>query len=156
MCVKKLLRRRNCLNNIHVNFWINYCNYIITIINNKRETINKKTKKVCSMDKTLVGIEESAGAVIQRCSVNQVFMKSCAKLIGKYLCWSLFLTKFQVFRPEILSKRLQQRCVCVNFEKFCRIFLKICKQLLLNQLGIRSIFSFLKAVQRRRKCIKII
>ena len=70
MCVNKLLRRRNCLNNIHVNFWINYCNYIITIINNKRETINKKTKKVCSMDKTLVGIEESAGAVIQRCSVN--------------------------------------------------------------------------------------
>ena len=25
MCIGKLLLRQNCLNNIHVNFWINYC-----------------------------------------------------------------------------------------------------------------------------------
>ena len=32
-------------------------------------------RKVWSMDKTLVGMEQSAGAVIWRCSVNMVFRK---------------------------------------------------------------------------------
>ena len=35
----------------------------------------KKQTKCGSPDKTLVGMEESAGAVIQRCSVKKVFLK---------------------------------------------------------------------------------
>ena len=87
MCVGKLLPRRNCRNNIHVNFRINYCKKnlhfdtlsgetpIISIINNKRKKMKEKPEKVYSMDKTLLGTEESAGAVIPSCSVNKVFWK---------------------------------------------------------------------------------
>ena len=39
---------------------------------NKKKTMKEKTK-VSSMNKTLVGKEKSAGAVIQRCSVSEVF-----------------------------------------------------------------------------------
>ena len=35
------------------------------------------------MDKTLVGQEELAAAVIQRCSVNKGFLKNCAEFTGK-------------------------------------------------------------------------
>ena len=35
----------------------------------------KNDKKLWPKDKTLVGTEESAGAVIQRCPVNKVFWK---------------------------------------------------------------------------------
>ena len=45
----------------------------IPIVNNKRKKMKKKTRKVWSMDKTLVGTDESAGRVIQKCSVNKVF-----------------------------------------------------------------------------------
>ena len=41
----------------------------------KQKKRGKKMNKVWSMDKTLVGTEESAGAVIQRCSVTKVFWK---------------------------------------------------------------------------------
>ena len=37
--------------------------------------MKEKTNKVWSMDKTLVGMKESAGAVIQSCSVNKAFWK---------------------------------------------------------------------------------
>ena len=37
--------------------------------------MKEKTNKVWSLDKTWVGTEESAGAVIQRCSVHKVFWK---------------------------------------------------------------------------------
>ena len=37
--------------------------------------IKEKTNKVWSMDKTLVGTDESAGADILKCSVNKVFWK---------------------------------------------------------------------------------
>ena len=37
--------------------------------------MKEKTKKVWSMDKTLVGTEESAVAVNRRCSVNKTFWK---------------------------------------------------------------------------------
>ena len=54
----------------------------------KQKKRGKKMNKVWSMDKTLVGTEESAGAVIQRCSVTKVFWKiaensqenTCAKV----------------------------------------------------------------------------
>ena len=41
----------------------------------KEKEWRKKTNKVSSMGKTLVGTEESAGAVIQRFSVNKIFWK---------------------------------------------------------------------------------
>ena len=37
--------------------------------------MKEKTNKVWSMDETLVGTEESAVAVIRRCSVNKAFWK---------------------------------------------------------------------------------
>ena len=49
-------------------------------------------EKVWSMDKTLVGTEESAGAVIQMCSVNKVFWKIVENsqennnVSGLYIC----------------------------------------------------------------------
>ena len=54
----------------------------------------EKTKKVWSMDKTLVGMEESAGAVIRRCSVNKVFWK----VSQNYTCAGVFLMKFQALK----------------------------------------------------------
>ena len=41
--------------------------------------------KVRSVDKTLVAVEKSTGAVIWRCSVSEVFRK-IAKNSQKYLC----------------------------------------------------------------------
>ena len=62
--------------------------------------MKEKTKKVWSQkyDKTLVGTEESAEAVFQKCSVNKVFGKN-----GKYLCLSLFSVEFQALRPATLT-----------------------------------------------------
>ena len=51
------------------------------------------------MNETLVGAEESEGAVVRRSS-----SKNRAKFSGKHLCWSLFLVKFQALRPANLSK----------------------------------------------------
>ena len=56
------------------------------------------------MNKTLVGMDESAGAVIRRCFVNKVFLKNNVKFTGKHLCWSLFLMRFQALRPATLLK----------------------------------------------------
>ena len=47
-------------------------------------------------------MEESAEAVIQKCSVNKVFGKN-VKSNGKYLWLSLFLIKFQALRPATLT-----------------------------------------------------
>ena len=51
------------------------------------------------MGKPLFGMQESREAVIQRGSVDKVFLKNCTKFIGKYLCGSLFLIKFQALKP---------------------------------------------------------
>ena len=48
---------------------------LTAISNNRRIKCRKKTKKNWLMNKTFVGMEESAGAVIQRCSVNKFFWK---------------------------------------------------------------------------------
>ena len=53
------------------------------------------------MDKTLVGTEESAGAVIRRCSLNKVFEKM--RKIHR-IFRSLFLMKFQALRSATLLK----------------------------------------------------
>ena len=34
------------------------------------------------------------------------YLKNCATFTGKYLCWSLFLIKLQIFRPTTLLKEV--------------------------------------------------
>ena len=47
--------------------------------------------------------------------------KNFAIFTAKILCWSLFLIKFQDWRPKFLSKRrLQRRCFSVNIKRFLR------------------------------------
>ena len=56
-------------------------------------------------------------------------LKNFAIFTGKNLCWSLFLIKFQDWRPAFLfKKRLQRRCFSVNTAKFLRtaVLLKTC------------------------------
>ena len=48
-------------------------------------------------------------------------LKNFAIFTGKNLCWSLFLIKFQDWRPTFLfKKRLEGRCFSVNIAKFLR------------------------------------
>ena len=56
-------------------------------------------------------------------------LKNFIIFTGKNLCWSLFLIKFQDWRPTFLfKKRLQRRCFSVNIAKFLRtaFLLKTC------------------------------
>ena len=56
-------------------------------------------------------------------------LKNFAIFTGKNLCWSLFLIKFQDWRPTFLfKKRPQRRCFPVNIAKFLRtaFLLKTC------------------------------
>ena len=48
-------------------------------------------------------------------------LKNFAMFIGKFLCWSRFLIKFQYWRAAFLFKnRLQHSCFYVNIAKFLR------------------------------------
>ena len=48
-------------------------------------------------------------------------LKNFANFTGKHLCWSLFSTKLQTFRPAtLLKKRLLRSCFPVEFAKFLR------------------------------------
>ena len=47
------------------------------------------------------------------------FFKSYTEFVGKYLCWSLFLMKFQVLRPAALLKAAP---VNVFSYKICKVF----------------------------------
>ena len=48
-------------------------------------------------------------------------LKNFAKLTGRHLCWSLFLTNVAGFWPvTLLKKKLQHRCLPVNFANFLR------------------------------------
>ena len=93
---------------------------IIAIVTNKKKKNEGKTKKLWSADKTLVRMEESAGTFVGRCSVNKAFLKNCIKFTRKYLCWSLFLMKFQALRRVFLLKSDSSKCVPVNFTKFLK------------------------------------
>ena len=61
--------------------------------------------------------------------------KNFTNFTGKHLCWSLFFTKLQVFRPATLLKKvfLLHRFLPVKLEKFLRtpILKNICEPLLL-------------------------
>ena len=73
----------------------------------------------------------------RRCYVKKVFSK-ILQISRKHPCWSLFLTKFQVFRPaNFIKKRLQYRYFPVKFAKFLRtpILKNICERLLLQFLS---------------------
>ena len=66
----------------------------IPIINDKRKIKEQWTK--WSIDKTLVGMKESAGAAIRRCFVNKFFLKmaqnswenTCAGVSFLLILWS--------------------------------------------------------------------
>ena len=69
------------------------------------------------MDKTLVKTEKSAGAVVRGCSVKKYVLKNFAKFTGKYLCWSLFLMKFQALRSGTLLKYDSNTVFLCKFDK---------------------------------------
>ena len=72
----------------------------------------------------LLMLHAHAGKCSNSCS--QMFCKTgvgknFAIFTAKILCWSLFLIKFQDWRPKFLSKRrLQRRCFSVNIKRFLR------------------------------------
>ena len=79
----------------------------------------KKRKKVYSVDKSLIGMEELAGAVLQRCSVNKVLWKIAQ-----------ILMKFQAFRPTTLFK-----------SDFCQgVFLWIWQSFRTSRISVKSCF----------------
>ena len=41
----------------------------------------------------------------RRCSIKKAVLKNLAILIGKHLCWSLFLTNFQAYKTATLLQR---------------------------------------------------
>ena len=62
-----------------------------------------------SVDKSLFGMEELAGAVLQRCSVNKVLWKIAQ-----------ILMKFQTFRPTTLFNNFKGVAKVFSFE-FCKV-----------------------------------
>ena len=53
-------------------------------------------------------------------SVKNVAFRNFASFTGKQLCWSLFLIKFQTFRPAALWKRDSNTSFPVEFPKLLR------------------------------------
>ena len=89
-------------------------------------------------------------------------LKSFAIFTGKNLCWSLFLIKFQDWRPAFLfKKRLQRSCFSVNLAKLLRtaFLLKTCSlylfiinfYLMIDNWYFRVIFCYCKIRPRDRK-----
>ena len=64
----------------------------------------KKRTKCDQWIKILVGTEESAGAVIRRCSVNKAFWRIAENSLRKYLNQSIFLMTLQALRLATLLK----------------------------------------------------
>ena len=65
-------------------------------------------------------------------------LKNFVIFTGKYLCWSLFLTKFKVSSLKacnVIKKRLQHRCFPVNIVKLLRtaFFIEYLRWLLLHE-----------------------
>ena len=121
---------------------------IIAITKKKKKKNKDKRKKLCSMNKTLVGTEESARRINWRCSVKRLFENLC-KIHRKISCCSLFLMKFQALRPATLLKTDSSKGVFLwILWSFLRtpILQNICERLLLRKFDIRYIFSFLKSV----------
>ena len=125
VCNLKMLPRQNCFNNIYVNFWLNYYIHFYTFsekphnchINNKRKKMKKKNKKVWSIHKTLVGMKESVGAIIQRCSAITFFQK-IHTIHKKILVLESLLMNILGFEDcNFIKKWLQQRHFPVNVVK---------------------------------------
>ena len=70
------------------------------------------------MYKTLVGMEESAGVVIWRCSVNKVFWKIAKKIAELPVPLSLFNEVPGLEICNVVKKCLQHTYFHINFEKF--------------------------------------
>ena len=80
---------------------------------------------------------------------KKAVLNNLAILIGKHLCWSLFLIQASNF----ITKRLQHRCFPVNIAKFLKtsILKGICERLLLNIIDSKWKKSWRKQrrIQRR-------
>ena len=76
----------------------------------------------------------SPEAVVQGCSERKLLLKLCAEFTEKHLCWSLFDKVTGLQTCNFIKKRLQYRCIPVNFAKFLGkpILKNIYKQLLLH------------------------
>ena len=89
--------------------------------------MKEETKKVWSMDKTLVGMEESAEAVIRKCSVNKTFWKISQNSQKIPVLESIFnevsgLENCSYIEKLLLQRWLQQRILRTFYEHlFCRI-----------------------------------
>ena len=78
-------------------------------------------------------------------------LKNFAIFTRKNLCWSLFLIKFQDWRPTFLfKKRLEGRCFSVNIATFLRaaFLLNTCSFYLFE---FRVIFYYCKIRPRKHK-----
>ena len=92
------------------------------------------------------------------CSCRKTFkqpftgvLNNLAIFTGKNLCWSLFLIKFQDWRPTFLfKKRLEGRCFSVNIATFLRaaFLLNTCSLYLFE---FRVIFYYCKIRPRKHK-----
>ena len=91
---------------------------IIAVINNER----KKWRKKWSMDKTLSRKEESAGAFIQRCSV-QFFEKFCKIHRKTFVLESFYKGVSGLETCNFVKKWFQQRCFPNKFLR--KLFYKI-------------------------------
>ena len=71
----------------------------------------------------------------RRCSVKKCFLKNVANFTGKYLCWSLFLIKLQVFKNTYFEEHLWTTA-CKNIN-ICLLFkvLFLCRIKILNSNG---------------------
>ena len=89
--------------------------------------MKEETKKVWSMDKTLVGMEESAEAVIRRCSVNKTFWKILQNSQKIPVLESIFnevsgLENCSYIEKQLQQRWLQKRILRTFYEHlFCRI-----------------------------------
>ena len=93
------------------------------------------------------------------CSCRKTFkqpftgvLNNLAIFTGKNLCWSLFLIKFQDWRPTFLfKKRLEGRCFSVNIAKFLRaaFLLNTCSLYLFE-----FIFYYCKIRPRKHKKLR--
>ena len=89
------------------------------------ETIKGKINESIAINSVLGWIicenYQNKEAVVQRCSVKNVFLKISQNFHKKHLCQSLFFNKVADLRSAtLLKKRLWHRCLSVDFAKFLR------------------------------------
>ena len=105
----------------------------------------------------LAHVEKRSNSCSQMFSKTGV-LKNCAIFTGKNLCWSLFLTKFQDWKPIFLfKKKIQRRWFSVNIAKvlWTAFILKTNFYLMIDKWYYRVIFYYCKIRARNRKNVAI-